>query len=216
MPDIEGKKVLITAGPTHEAIDPVRYIGNRSTGKMGIAIAEAAAENGAIVTLICGPSNVKSSDRINRIDVQSAQEMFEATIAEELKNDVLILSAAVADYRPKYVADSKIKKSDTNLSIELEPTPDILASLGAIKKNNQLLVGFALETDNEAENAKSKLVRKNCDMIVLNSLNDSGAGFGHDTNKVSILDRHNNITTFELKSKAEVAKDILQAIIDYK
>lgn len=216
MPDIQGKKVLITAGPTHEAIDPVRYIGNRSTGKMGIAIAEAAAENGALVTLICGPSNVPTSDRINRIDVQSAQEMFEATMAEELNNDVLILSAAVADYRPKHVADSKIKKSDTNLSIELEPTPDILASLGAIKKSNQLLVGFALETDNEAENAKSKLIRKNCDMIVLNSLKDSGAGFGHDTNKVSILDRHNNITTFELKSKAEVANDILQAIIDYK
>jgi len=216
MPDIQGKKILITAGPTHEAIDPVRYIGNRSTGKMGIAIAEAAAENGALVTLVCGPSNVTSSDRINRIDVQSAQEMFEATMAEELNNDVLILSAAVADYRPKNVADSKIKKSDSNLSIELEPTPDILASLGAIKKSNQLLVGFALETDNEAENAKSKLIRKNCDMIVLNSLKDSGAGFGHDTNKVSILDRHNNITTFELKSKAEVAKDILQAIIDYK
>lgn len=216
MPNLQGKKVLITAGPTHEAIDPVRYIGNRSTGKMGIAIAEAAAENGAEVTLICGPSIVQSSGKINRINVQSAQEMFEATMTEELTNDVLILSAAVADYRPKKIANSKIKKSDSNLSIELEPTPDILASLGAIKKKNQLLIGFALETDNEAENAKSKLIRKNCDMIVLNSLNDSGAGFGHDTNKVSILDRHNNITTFELKSKAEVANDILQAIIDYK
>jgi phosphopantothenoylcysteine decarboxylase/phosphopantothenate--cysteine ligase len=183
---------------------------------MGIAIAEAAAENGAEVTLICGPSIVQSSGKINRINVQSAQEMFEATMTEELTNDVLILSAAVADYRPKKIANSKIKKSDSNLSIELEPTPDILASLGAIKKKNQLLIGFALETDNEAENAKSKLIRKNCDMIVLNSLNDSGAGFGHDTNKVSILDRHNNITTFELKSKAEVANDILQAIIDYK
>jgi phosphopantothenoylcysteine decarboxylase/phosphopantothenate--cysteine ligase len=216
MPNLQGKKVLITAGPTHEAIDPVRYIGNRSTGKMGIAIAEAAAENGAEVTLICGPSIVQSSGKINRINVQSAQEMFEATMTEELTNDVLILSAAVADYRPKNIANSKIKKIDSNLSIELEPTPDILASLGAIKKKNQLLIGFALETDNEAENAKSKLIRKNCDMIVLNSLNDSGAGFGHDTNKVSILDRHNNITTFELKSKAEVANDILQAIIDYK
>jgi phosphopantothenoylcysteine decarboxylase/phosphopantothenate--cysteine ligase len=216
MPNLQGKKVLITAGPTHEAIDPVRYIGNRSTGKMGIAIAEAASENGAEVTLVCGPSIVQSSRKINRINVQSAQEMFEATMTEELTNDVLILSAAVADYRPKKIANSKIKKSDSNLSIELEPTPDILASLGAIKKKNQLLIGFALETDNEAENAKSKLIRKNCDMIVLNSLNDSGAGFGHDTNKVSILDRHNNITTFELKSKAEVANDILQAIIDYK
>jgi phosphopantothenoylcysteine decarboxylase/phosphopantothenate--cysteine ligase len=216
MPNLQGKKVLITAGPTHEAIDPVRYIGNRSTGKMGIAIAEAAAENGAEVTLICGPSIVQSSGKINRINVQSAQEMFEATMTEELTNDVLILSAAVADYRPKKIANSKIKKSDSNLSIELEPTPDILASLGAIKKKNQLLIGFALETDNEVKNAKSKLIRKNCDMIVLNSLNDLGAGFGHDTNKVSILDRHNNITTFELKSKAEVANDILQAIIDYK
>jgi phosphopantothenoylcysteine decarboxylase/phosphopantothenate--cysteine ligase len=216
MPNLQGKKVLITAGPTHEAIDPVRYIGNRSTGKMGIAIAEAASENGAEVTLVCGPSIVQSSRKINRINVQSAQEMFEATMTEELTNDVLILSAAVADYRPKNIANSKIKKIDFNLSIELEPTPDILASLGAIKKKNQLLIGFALETDNEVKNAKSKLIRKNCDMIVLNSLNDSGAGFGHDTNKVSILDRHNNITTFELKSKAEVANDILQAIIDYK
>lgn len=216
MPDIQGKRVLITAGPTHEAIDPVRYIGNRSSGKMGIAIAESAAEKGAEVTLICGPSNVESSERIKRIDVQSAQEMFEAVMAEKLKQDVLILSAAVADYRPKTVANSKIKKKDSALAIELEPTPDILASLGAIKNSDQLLIGFALETDNEEENAKSKLIRKNCDMIVLNSLRDQGAGFGHDTNKVSILDRHNNITTFELKSKAEVAKDILQAIIDYK
>ena len=216
MPDLSGKKVLITAGPTHEAIDPVRFIGNHSTGKMGIALAEEALKNGAQVTLVCGPSQVPSSNEISRVNVTSAQEMFDAVMEKQLGSNILILSAAVADYRPKNVAENKIKKKDTSLSIELEPTPDILASLGAIKKDSQVLVGFALETNDEEENAKSKLVRKNCDMIVLNSLQDAGAGFGHDTNKVSILDRHNNITTFELKSKADVAKDILRAIIDYK
>lgn len=212
----KGKKVLITAGPTHEPIDPVRFIGNHSSGKMGIAIAEEALENGAEVTLICGPSNVRSSAEINRINVQSAQNMFDAVMAVQATHDVLILSAAVADYRPKNVAVQKIKKANTKLTIELEPTPDILASLGQLKKQDQLLVGFALETENELENAKGKLKKKNCDLLVLNSLQDAGAGFGHDTNKVSILDRHNNIATFELKSKAEVAKDILRTIISFK
>jgi len=216
MPDLKGKKVLITAGPTHEPIDPVRFIGNHSSGKMGIAIAEEALAIGAEVTLICGPSNVKSSSKIKRINVQSAQNMFDAVMQLQETQDVLILSAAVADYRPKIVAENKIKKSDTKLTIELESTPDILASLGQQKRPNQLLVGFALETNNELENAKGKLVKKNCDLLILNSLQDAGAGFGHDTNKVSILDRHNNIATFELKSKAEVAKDILRTIIAFK
>ena len=216
MPELEGKRVLITAGPTQEPIDPVRYIGNRSTGKMGIAIAEAAAQQGALVTLVCGPSSVESSDSIKRINVKTAQEMFDAVMEIESEQDVLILSAAVADYRPKIVADTKIKKKDNGLMIELESTPDILATLGTRKKAGQVLVGFALETDNELENAIDKLNRKNCDLLVLNSLQNEGAGFGHDTNRVSILDRHNNISNFELKSKAEVAKDILQAITDYK
>lgn len=216
MPELLRKKVLITAGPTQEPIDPVRYIGNRSTGKMGIAIAEAATKLGASVTLICGPSNIESSGAIHRIDVMTAQQMFDAVMKVEAEQDVLILSAAVADYRPKQIAESKIKKKDTSLTIELEPTPDILASLGASKKPDQTLVGFALETDNELENAADKLKRKNCDILVLNSLKDDGAGFGHDTNRITILDRHNNISTFELKSKAEVAIDILQAIKDYK
>ena len=216
MPDLKGKKVLITAGPTHEPIDPVRFIGNHSSGKMGIAIAEEALVIGAEVTLICGPANVKSSSKIKRINVQSAQNMFDAVMQLQETQDVLILSAAVADYRPKIVAENKIKKTDTKLTIELEPTPDILASLGKQKRENQLLVGFALETNNELENAKGKLVKKNCDLLILNSLQDVGAGFGHDTNKVSILDRYNNIATFELKSKAEVAKDILRTIIAFK
>lgn len=216
MPDLEGKKVLITAGPTQEPIDPVRYIGNRSTGKMGIALAESAANVGATVTLVCGPSNIQSSDSIVRNDVMTAQQMYDSVMELQSEQDILILSAAVADYRPKKMADKKIKKKDSALNIELEPTPDILASLGEMKKENQVLVGFALETDNELQNATDKLRRKNCDLLVLNSLKDEGAGFGHDTNRIRILDRHNNISTFELKSKAEVAKDILQAIIDYK
>ena len=215
MPELAGKKVLITAGPTHEPIDPVRFIGNHSSGKMGIAIAEEMARNGAEVTLVCGPSKVESSESIRRIDVQSAQDMFDAVMDHAAAQDIMILSAAVADYRPKNVASEKIKKKDARLVIELEPTPDILASLGKRKTSTQLLVGFALETENELENAKDKLHRKNCDMIILNSLKDSGAGFGHDTNQVTIIDQHDNISTFDLKSKTAVAKDILQAIRDY-
>lgn len=216
MPELRGKKVLITAGPTYEAIDPVRFIGNHSSGKMGIAIAEVAAENGAEVTLICGPSHVKCSKNIHRVDIISAQEMFDKVMKRMTDQDILICAAAVADYRPKHVAENKMKKKDVSLTIELEPTPDILATLGATKRKDQILVGFALETDNELENAKSKLKNKNCDLLILNSLQHKGAGFGHDTNRVSILDRHNNISTFELKSKTAVADDILHAIIAIK
>ena len=215
MPKVLGKKVLITAGPTYEAIDPVRFIGNHSSGKMGIAIAEEMTRNGAAVTLICGPSQVESSDSITRINVRSAQDMFNAVIAYAGTQDILILSAAVADYRPKKVASEKIKKKDASMVIELEPTPDILSSLGKQKSDAQLLVGFALETENELTNAQQKLKRKNCNMIVLNSLKHDGAGFGHDTNKVTIIDDRDNIDTFGLKSKTAVAKDILNAILNY-
>jgi len=210
---LSGKKALVTAGPTHEAIDPVRFIGNRSTGKMGIAIAESLAERGASVTLILGPSNFQPvHPNIELIKIQTAAEMFQA--AENLfkKTDIAVLSAAVADYRPMKTETSKIKKSNQNLSIELERTIDIAASLGKLKRKNQLIVGFALETDNELENAKSKLERKNFDFIVLNSLKDKGAGFAHDTNKITIIGRDNKIQHFELKSKKNVAEDIVNEI----
>ncbi|CAL2101151.1 Cysteine/Cysteine sulfinic acid decarboxylase [Tenacibaculum sp. 190130A14a] len=210
---LRGKKVLITAGPTYEAIDPVRFIGNHSSGKMGFEIAKTAANLGAEVFLVSGPSHqsVKHSF-IKRIDVKSAQEMYEACHKYYNDVDVAILSAAVADYRPKNVASQKIKKKEAALSIELEPTQDILKSLGEIKKN-QLLVGFALETNNEEENAKSKIKRKNLDMIVLNSLRDKGAGFATDTNKITIIDVDFSKKEFALKSKKEVSKDIINEII---
>lgn len=210
---LRGKKVLITAGPTYEAIDPVRFIGNHSSGKMGFEIAKQAANLGAEVFLITGPTNqeVKHSF-IKRIDVISAEEMFKASHEYFNEVDIAILSAAVADYKPKNVAFQKIKKKDTTLSIELAPTKDILASLGKIKKQ-QFLVGFALETENEIENATSKLVRKNLDMIVLNSLQDKGAGFATNTNKITIIDKNLNTTVFDLKSKSAVAKDIISIII---
>lgn len=210
---LKGKKILITAGPTYEAIDPVRFIGNHSSGKMGFEIAKAAANLGAEVNLISGPSNQQVQHSfINRIDVTSAEEMYEAVHNHFEKTDVAILSAAVADYKPKNVANQKIKKKDSTLEISLEATKDILASLGAIKKH-QLLVGFALETNNEIENAKDKLTRKNLDLIVLNSLQDKGAGFATNTNKVTIIDSGFNETPFTLKSKSEVALDILNEII---
>lgn len=215
MPTIKGKKVLITAGPTYEAIDPVRFIGNHSSGKMGIAIAETLKDQGAEVTLVCGPSSIRSSAEIKRIDVRSAQNMFDEVFKYASENDILILAAAVADYRPKQVATEKIKKQNAAMTIELEPTPDILASLGRKKREDQLLIGFALETENELANAKQKLERKNCDMIILNSLQNRGAGFGHDTNQITIIDKRDNISTFELKSKQAVAQDILQAIKQY-
>lgn len=210
---LRGKKVLITAGPTYEAIDPVRFIGNHSSGKMGFALAQSAANLGAEVCLISGPSNqqIKHS-LVHRIDVISAEEMYSAAHQYFNTVDVAILSAAVADYKPKNVADQKIKKKDSSLTIELAPTKDILASLGEIK-GNQLLVGFALETENEVENAKSKIKRKNLDLIVLNSLQDKGAGFATNTNKITIIDKNFNSKPFELKSKDEVAIDIMNEII---
>ena len=210
---LRGKRVLITAGPTYEAIDPVRFIGNHSSGKMGFEIAKSAANLGAEVVLISGPSSQQIQHSfINRINVTSAQEMYEAAHNAFANVDIAILSAAVADYKPKNVADQKIKKTDNSLEIQLTPTKDILASLGAIKKQ-QFLVGFALETNNEIENAKGKLQRKNLDMIVLNSLQDKGAGFAKNTNKVTIIDADLNEKPFELKSKSEVAKDIMNEIL---
>ncbi|MDP5093221.1 MAG: bifunctional phosphopantothenoylcysteine decarboxylase/phosphopantothenate--cysteine ligase CoaBC [Polaribacter sp.] len=210
---LRGKKVLITAGPTYEAIDPVRFIGNHSSGKMGFEIAKQAANLGAEVFLVTGPTHqeVKHSF-IKRIDVISAEEMYNASHEYFNEVDIAILSAAVADYKPKNIAHQKIKKKDATLSIELVPTKDILASLGKIKKQ-QFLVGFALETDNEIENASAKLTRKNLDMIVLNSLQDKGAGFATNTNKITIIDINLNITEFDLKSKTAVAKDIINEIL---
>ncbi|WP_296637907.1 bifunctional phosphopantothenoylcysteine decarboxylase/phosphopantothenate--cysteine ligase CoaBC [Polaribacter sp.] len=210
---LKGKKVLITAGPTYEAIDPVRFIGNHSSGKMGFAIAKTAANLGAEVYLISGPSQqqIKHS-LIRRINVVAAEEMYVEAHKYFKDVDIAILSAAVADYKPKNVIAQKIKKKDTSLTIELAPTKDILASLGAIKKQ-QFLVGFALETNNEVENAKNKIKRKNLDAIVLNSLRDKGAGFATDTNKITIIDKDFNENPLNLKSKDEVAKDIINEII---
>ena len=211
---LKGKKVLVTAGPTYEAIDPVRFIGNHSSGKMGFAIASAAANLGAEVYLISGPSNqqIKHS-LVHRVDVVSAEEMYDASHIYFKDVDIAILSAAVADYKPKNSASQKIKKTDTTLELSLAPTKDILASLGAIKKH-QYLVGFALETNNEIENAKGKLKRKNLDAIILNSLQDKGAGFAKDTNKITIIDKEFNEKSFKLKSKVAVAKDIMNEIVN--
>ena len=211
---LKGKKVLVTAGPTYEAIDPVRFIGNHSSGKMGFAIASAAANLGAEVFLISGPSNqqIKHS-LVHRVDVVSAEEMYDASHMYFKDVDIAILSAAVADYKPKNSASQKIKKTDTALELSLSPTKDILASLGAIKKQ-QYLVGFALETNNEIENAKGKLKRKNLDAIILNSLQDKGAGFANDTNKITIIDKEFNEKAFKLKSKVAVAKDIMNEIVN--
>jgi phosphopantothenoylcysteine decarboxylase/phosphopantothenate--cysteine ligase len=210
---LKGKKVMITAGPTYEAIDPVRFIGNHSSGKMGFAIAKSAANLGAEVFLISGPSHEQvSHSLIHRIDVTTAEEMYEASHQHYPDADVAILSAAVADYRPKNVVTEKIKKKDASLEIQLEPTKDILASLGEIKEN-QFLVGFALETNNELEHAIGKLERKNLDAIVLNSLKDKGAGFATNTNKVTFIDKNQEKVPFELKSKAAVADDILGEIL---
>lgn len=210
---LKGKKVLLTAGPTYEAIDPVRFIGNHSSGKMGFAIAEAAANLGAEVYLISGPSHqqIKHS-LIKRIDVVSAEEMYNTVHNYFNEVTIAILSAAVADYKPKNIATQKMKKKEATLEIELTPTKDILASLGKIKQQ-QFLVGFALETDNELENAKGKLKSKNLDAIILNSLQDKGAGFATDTNKITIIDKDLSEKSFELKSKVAVAKDIVNEII---
>ncbi len=211
---LSGKNVLITAGPTYEAIDPVRFIGNRSSGKMGLAIAEAFAGRGAEVKLILGPSSLKPvSDKIEVIPVESAQEMHDAAIRHFETTDIAVLAAAVADYRPRQVASQKIKKSDAGLNIELEKTPDIAASLGRMKRKGQIVVGFALETNNALENAAEKLLNKNFDFIVLNSLQDAGAGFAFDTNKITILHKNNKRKDFELKPKSAVAEDILNEVL---
>ena len=210
---LKNKNILITAGPTHEAIDPVRFIGNHSSGKMGYAIAEVAANLGAQVTLISGPVSLKiNNDAINLISVTSANEMFKATHLYFKNCEIAILSAAVADFTPSKVAFHKIKKEEETLTIQLNKTKDILASLGEIK-SNKYLVGFALETQNELENAKTKLNKKNLDLIVLNSLNDKGAGFKLDTNKITLISKDNKIATFKVKTKKKVANDILQHII---
>lgn len=207
------KHVLITAGPTYEAIDPVRFIGNHSSGKMGFSLASEAAALGAKVTLVSGPSNEKiDSTSINRIDVTSAAEMYEATHEYFEDVDIAIFSAAVSDFTPKVVSSQKIKKKSNDLQIDLVPTKDILASAGK-KKTNQFLVGFALETENELENAKEKIRKKNLDMIVLNSLQDKGAGFKSETNKVQLIDKNFEVLEYKLKSKKEVAKDIFVEIL---
>jgi len=212
--DLKNKKVIVTAGPTHEAIDPVRFIGNRSSGKMGIALAEELAGRGAKVQLILGPSNLKAThSNIQTISVESAQQMFNAATDLFKKADVAIFAAAVADYRPAEVSDKKIKKKEGDLSILLERTQDIAGTLGSIKTKKQLTIGFALETNDEKTNAKSKLHKKNFDFIVLNSLRDKGAGFRHDTNKISILHSDGNILEYPLKSKNAVATDIVNELV---
>ncbi|WP_298247867.1 bifunctional phosphopantothenoylcysteine decarboxylase/phosphopantothenate--cysteine ligase CoaBC [uncultured Christiangramia sp.] len=209
---LRNKKIVITAGPTYEAIDPVRFIGNHSSGKMGFAIALKAAEAGAEVVLIAGPTHLDISHaNIELRRVVSTRDMYEAAHAEFENTDVFIAAAAVADYRPKTVANQKIKKNDPSLNLELTKTEDILASLGAIKKD-QKLVGFALETNNEEENARKKLEKKNLDFIVLNSLQDTGAGFKGDTNKIRIIYPDRKLE-FDLKSKTEVARDIISEVI---
>ncbi len=209
----KGKKFLITAGPTYEYIDPVRFIGNFSSGQMGFALAIEAAERGAEVTLVSGPVNLTiSHPSIQLIKVVSASEMYEKTITTFPENDITIMSAAVADFTPAVKSGIKIKKENALTAINLVPTKDILATAGGMKKPGQILVGFALETDHEIENAQKKLHTKNLDLIVLNSLNDAGAGFGVATNKVTILDKSGNQYDFGVKPKSEVASDILDKI----
>jgi phosphopantothenoylcysteine decarboxylase/phosphopantothenate--cysteine ligase len=211
---LNGKRALVTAGPTFEPLDPVRFLGNHSTGKMGIAIAEALSKEGASVTLVLGPTDLKpDNEHIKVVSVTTAQEMYAECSKLFPETDIAVLAAAVADYRPKIFSATKIKKQGTDLTLELTKTVDIAASLGSIKSQNQLLIGFALETNNEAQNALLKLEKKNLDFIVLNSMQDQGAGFGHDTNKVTIIHRNGRQTEFPMKSKKEVAADIVSAII---
>jgi phosphopantothenoylcysteine decarboxylase/phosphopantothenate--cysteine ligase len=210
---LKGKKILITAGPTYEAIDPVRFIGNYSSGKMGVALAQEALARGASVILVLGPAQHEFDlAGMEVIRVQGAAEMLEAATTRFSDCDIAIMSAAVADYTPIQTATEKIKKNDGNLVIELKKTTDILKTLGQSKRKGQVLVGFALETQNEKANALKKLEEKNADMIVLNSLRETGAGFGHSTNKITIFQRNGTETEFELKGKNEVAKDILDAV----
>lgn len=208
-----GKKILITAGPTYEKIDPVRFVGNYSSGKMGFALAEVCANQGADVCLITGPVQLKTDHpNIERIDVNSAEEMFDAVMMHYYSEDGAILCSAVADFTPVETAQTKLKRENENLILELKPTQDIAAELGKMKMENQFLIGFALETNNEEANALQKMERKNFDFIVLNSLKDDQAGFGFDSNKISILFRSGTIKSFDLKSKNEVAKDIVNEL----
>ncbi len=212
--DLAGKKVMITAGPTYEKIDPVRFIGNYSSGKMGYALAECCAERGAEVALISGPVSITAKHpNIRTISVESAEEMYQAATSEFASSDAAILCAAVADFTPETKAEQKIKREKDDLIIKLKPTQDIAAALGKLKKSNQVMVGFALETNDEVEHAKGKLERKNLDFIVLNSLNDKGAGFRHDTNKITIIDKE-NVIEFPLKNKKEVATDIINHLAE--
>jgi phosphopantothenoylcysteine decarboxylase/phosphopantothenate--cysteine ligase len=211
---LSGKKALVTAGPTYEAIDPVRFIGNHSSGKMGIAIAKELEKRGAKVTLILGPSSVDFSENgIKLVKVQTAEEMYNACVNIYDEMDLIVMSAAVADYTPIEKASEKIKKKEDSFTIQLTKTKDILKSLGEKKKNGQVLVGFALETQNERNYAIEKLNKKNTDWIVMNSLNDAGAGFGHDTNKITLFGKNGEELSFETKTKAEVAKDIVDTLI---
>lgn len=212
--DLKGKKIMITAGPTYEKIDPVRFIGNYSSGKMGYALAECCAERGAEVILVSGPVSItEKHPNIRKISVESAEEMYQAAVREFTGSDAAILCAAVADFTPESQSEQKIKREKEDLVLRLKPTHDIAAALGKLKKENQIMVGFALETNDEVEHAKDKLERKNLDFIVLNSLNDKGAGFRHDTNKITIIDK-NSVTEFPLKDKKEVAADIINHLAE--
>ncbi len=210
----EGKRVMITAGPTYEAIDPVRFIGNYSSGKMGYALAEAFKNHGATVTLISGPVSIDAPQGVKLVKVKTADEMYNACIDNFHDCEIAIMSAAVADYTPTVQFDKKVKREKGDIHLELKPTQDIAQNLGKLKNEKQILIGFALETDNELENAFAKLKKKNLDIIVLNSLRDEGAGFNFDTNKITIIDSNNNITKFELKTKKEIALDIIQVLKD--
>ena len=214
--DLKGMKALITAGPTHEALDPVRFIGNNSSGKMGAAIAEELLSRGADVKLVLGPTEIEINKKLKIKRVISAQEMYDACLENFDSFDIIVMAAAVADYTPKNKSDKKIKKENDGFSLELIKTKDILFEAGKLKTNTQILVGFALETDNEKENALKKLSRKNADLIVLNSLNDEGAGFGFDTNKITIFDKNQKEYQFPPKTKKEVATDIVNTIIQYR
>lgn len=212
---LAGKKVLITAGPTYEKIDPVRFVGNYSSGKMGFSLAEVCAQMGATVKLITGPVALQiNHPNVHRIDVESAEQMYDCAVSEFVSCDGAILCAAVADFSPATKSDSKIKREKDNLCIELTPTKDIASQVGKMKQNHQFLVGFALETDNEETNALSKMERKNFDFIVLNSLKDPNAGFGFDTNKICILHKSGRKDNFELKSKMDVAQDITAEVVN--
>ena len=214
--DLKGKKALVTAGPTHEALDPVRFISNASSGKMGIAIADELAQRGADVHLVLGPSNIKPSSAVKIENVISAEDMYTECMKDFESYDIIVMAAAVADYSPKVKSDQKIKKESDALSLELVKTKDILSEAGKRKSPGQVLVGFALETNNEKENALKKLEQKNADLIVLNSTNDAGAGFGVDTNRITIFDKNHKEYKFPVKSKKEVAEDIVNTIIHYK